>query len=58
MGRPKKEQTSPEPSDDAQLAYSAYVHGEPINDIAFRMRLEPREVLEMIVAIEQDRNKK
>jgi len=51
MGRPKKEDSS----NDAGEAYSAYVHGESVNAIAERLKLDVQEVLGMITNIEQNR---
>lgn len=49
MGRPKKV------TDDGASIYDAYIHGEPINNIALRFKLEAQEVVNIITNIEQNR---
>lgn len=60
---PRKKTTAKAPSEESvskeqyerDAMYSAYVHGQSINDIAERFHLESLEVLEVIQAVEAAR---
>lgn len=55
MARPRKEPQESKPEDVSQAVYTAYVHGESVNELSARYKLDVQEVLGMIVTIEQNR---
>lgn len=53
--KPKEPLEAPKAVSEKDAIYSRYVHGEPINSIAARLKVESQEVLDVINKIEESK---